>query len=63
MMGVTFKSSNFSSVEQNNPHLVEKSKCPIVDAGLSLSKEGLGAFHSNQDRSHDSNHKESQVSF
>ena len=52
IMGVTFKSSHFSSVEQNNRHLVEKSKCPIVDAGLSLTKEALGAFHSNQDRSH-----------
>ena len=53
MMGVTFKSSHFSSCEQSNRHLVEKSKCPIVDAGLSLPKEALGALHSNQDRSHD----------
>ena len=33
-------------------HLVEKSKCPIVNAGLGLPEEALGAFYSNQERSH-----------
>ena len=51
MMGVTFRSSHLIS-NKTFDYLVEKSKCPIVNAGLGLPKEALGAFHSNQDRSH-----------